>query len=51
MDDLPVLSIKYSSVTEETQAVEHDGAAATTADGMFIIVGRLVGEVECYNGM
>ena len=47
MDDLPVLSIKYSSVTEETQAVEHDGAAATTADGMLIIVGRLVGEMEC----
>jgi len=47
VDDLPVLSIKYSSVTEETQAVEHDGAAATTADdeadvdGMFSSTSRV----------
>ena len=29
VDDLPVLSVKYSSTGEDTRAVEHDGATAS----------------------
>ena len=37
VDDLPVLSIKYSSTSEDSSAtgVEHDGAAATSSTGKF----------------
>ena len=43
MDDLPVLSIKYSSTSEDSSAtgVEHDGAAATSSTGTFHCCQRL----------